>query len=65
LYPLNVVYDLKTVCPRLDRYWYFDHTQKMKSRQMSRELNSVSFLKSLNKEMGPNGKRHRETEDES
>ena len=24
-YPLNIVYDLKIVCPRLDRYWYFDH----------------------------------------
>ena len=24
-YPLNIVYDLKVICPRLDRYWYFDH----------------------------------------
>ena len=31
-FPLNVVYDLKIVCPRLDRYWYFDHMQKAKLR---------------------------------
>ena len=49
-YPLNIVYDLKTVCPRLDRYWYFDHTQKAKQRQMSKESNSVSFLNSVKKE---------------
>ena len=46
-YPLNIVYDLKVVCPRLDRYWYFDHMQKAKSRQMTRDGDSVNFLKSV------------------
>ena len=46
-YPLNIVYDLKVVCPRLDRYWHFDHMQKAKSRQMTREGDSVNFLKSV------------------
>ena len=46
-YPLNIVYDLKVVCPRLDRYWYFDHMQKAKSRQMTKDGDSVNFLKSV------------------
>ena len=46
-FPLNIVYDLKIVCPRLDRYWYFDHAKKAKSRQMARE-SELTALNSRN-----------------
>ena len=36
-FPLNVVYDLKIVCPRLDRYWHYEHVTKAKTRQLNRE----------------------------
>ena len=42
-----MVYDLKIVCPRLDRYWYFDHVQKAKQLQVSHELNSQRFLRGM------------------
>jgi len=49
-FPLNIVYDLKVVCPRLDRYWFFDHVQKAKQRQVSREVDSKNFLKAVSRD---------------
>ena len=56
-FPLNIVYDLKVVCPRLDRYWYFDHLQKANALKHSKESESRSFLRSVGKSAvgGPGG----------
>ena len=48
-FPLNIVYDLKVVCPRLDRYWYFDHLQKANKLKHTKESESTSFLRSVGK----------------
>ena len=45
--PINVVYDLKVVCPRLDRYWFNDHISKAKNIKLHKESNSQSFLRSV------------------
>ena len=48
-FPLNIIYDLKVVCPRLDRYWYFDHLEKANTLKHAQESESKSFLRSVGK----------------
>ena len=48
-FPLNIIYDLKVVCPRLDRYWYFDHLEKANKRKHDKESESKTFLRSVGK----------------
>ena len=66
------MYDLKIVCPRLDRYWYYDHTQKAKQRQMHKESDSLTFLKSVKRDqragsnknqIGPDGQANANAQD--
>ena len=45
----NIIYDLKVVCPRLDRYWYFDHLEKANTLKHAQESESKSFMRSVGK----------------
>jgi hypothetical protein len=42
--PITVMYNLKDVCPRLDRYWMYDYIQKLTKKQKNNMTGSDIYV---------------------